>query len=268
MDQQISFYRYNPSLAAAGLFAALYGIGLLLTTFLWLKHRAWVCAVLVIAAASMYTNPICLFLHVKPNRTDFSLLVETIGYIGRCVSTQNVYNQPIYVLQFSLTVLAPVLIAAFCYIVFGRITFYVVPKKSRTIKLIWVPPRFVTPIFVVCDIIALLLQLSGAVMIASTQTTDADAQTRLNHGKGIAQAGVIIQLLAFGLFTVVAIRFNFTSRAFTPSAPEQFDDNNNGTIQTESQPPNEHWPALLRVVNIVSGLILVGFTQFKLRSIK
>jgi hypothetical protein len=34
----------------------------------------------------------------------------------------------------------------------GRIVFHVVPSEARTTRLLWVPPRWLTPIFVVCDI--------------------------------------------------------------------------------------------------------------------
>lgn len=98
--------------------------------------------------------------------------------------------------------------AACCYVIFSRILFLVVPQEARTFRLCWIPPRFITPIFVGCDIFALLLQLSGAVMISSVEATDKDAKDKLDTGKHVAQAGVIIQLVAFGLFAVAAVRFN------------------------------------------------------------
>jgi hypothetical protein len=45
-------------------------------------------------------------------------IVEAAGYIVRSISTQHIYNKDLYVTQFSLIVLAPVLMAAACYIVF------------------------------------------------------------------------------------------------------------------------------------------------------
>lgn len=184
--------------------------------------------------------------------------METVGYIGRSLSIKNVDNQSLFVLQFALIVLSPVMVAAFCYIMFGRITFLVVPKESRTTKLIWVPPRFVTPIFVVCDAIALLLQLAGAVMISSTQATSSDAKAKLDRGKAIAQTGVIVQLVGFGLFTIVAIRFNFTSKRFSKPNHQQIDDGHNNALRIEdSNHQFKDWRAILRVVNLVSGLILV-----------
>jgi hypothetical protein len=187
--------------------------------------------------------------------------VESVGYIARCISTQNQQNQSIYVLQFSLTVLAPLLVAAFCYILFGRLTYLVIPRESRTWKVIWVPPRFVTPIFVFFDILALFLQLIGAVMLSSTDATDANAQEKINRGKDIALIGTIVQLAAFGLFTFVAVRFNFTSKRFEKSVYQEYENNSNTadehTLQMERRPRNTNWRALLRVVNIATVLILV-----------
>lgn len=194
------------------------------------------------------------------------LPVETVGYIARAISTQNVDKRSIYVLQFSLTVLAPVLVAGFCYILFGRITFFVVPRESRSLKLLWVHPRLVTPLFVSFDVIALLLQLAGAVMISSTQATDSNARQKINHGKAIAQTGVVVQLVAFGFFSIIAIRFNFTSERFKKlTAQEQLfpADGNDRSLQLDTVPRKlKDWPAILRVVNIVSGLILVSLFVF------
>jgi len=47
-----------------------------------------------------------------------AFIVEAAGYIVRSISTQHIYNKNLYVTQFSLIVLAPVLMAAACYIVF------------------------------------------------------------------------------------------------------------------------------------------------------
>lgn len=46
--------------------------------------------------------------------------MEAAGYIARSVSTQNVDNKHIYVAQYCLIVLAPVLMAAACYVIFVR----------------------------------------------------------------------------------------------------------------------------------------------------
>ncbi|CAI7637645.1 unnamed protein product [Penicillium discolor] len=228
------FYLYNPSLAVAIVAAVLYTLAFLLTTIQWIRYRAWVWSIMVIAAA-----------------------MEAVGYIGRCVSVQNTLERPVYVLQFSLVILAPVLMAACCYIIFGRILFLIVPQEARTLRLCWVPPRFITPIFVGCDIIALLLQLGGAVMISAVDATDKDVKNKLNTGKHVAQVGVIIQLVAFGMFAVAAVRFNFTSKRFTGSLSERYENFGEKEYIIGGVVKDKNWPTLLRIVNLTTILILV-----------
>lgn len=186
--------------------------------------------------------------------------MEAVGYIARCVSSQNVSERPIYVLQFSLIILAPVLMAACCYILFSRIVFLVVPREFRTMKLCWVPPRFITPIFVGFDIVALLLQLVGAVMLSSVDSDDLDASQKMDRGKYIAMAGVIIQLIAFGIFSVAAARFNFTSKRFSNSIDERFEASGKSMYIVNGLVKKKHWPALLRVTNFSTLMILVRGT--------
>ncbi|KAJ5912110.1 RTA1 like protein-domain-containing protein [Penicillium subrubescens] len=230
----VSFYRYDPSLAVAIVAAVLYGIAFILTCVQWIRYKSWVWVVMVVAAA-----------------------MEAVGYIGRCISTQNVTDKPVYVLQFALIILAPVLMAACCYVLFSRILFLIVPRQERTFRLCWVPPRFITPLFVGFDVVALFLQLVGAVMISSVDATEKDAASKLNRGKHIAQAGVIVQLLAFGLFSVAAVRFNFTSKKFTKSIHERYEMFGEDDYIVDGITKKKHWPALLRVVNFTTLLILV-----------
>jgi hypothetical protein len=102
------------------------------------------------------------------------------------------------------------------------------------------------------DVIALFLQLVGAVMISSVDSTDTDAASKLNKGKHIAQAGVIVQLIAFGLFSVAAVRFNFTS------IHERYELSGEKDYIVDGIARKKHWPALLRVVNLTTLLILVS----------
>ncbi|KAJ5205255.1 ZIP metal ion transporter [Penicillium cf. griseofulvum] len=233
-ERRTSFYHYDPSQAVSIIAAVLYTIAFVLTAIQWIRYRAWIWSIMVISAA-----------------------MEAIGYIGRCVSVQNKLEKSVYVLQFSLIILAPVLMAACCYILFSRILFLIVPREARTFRLCWVPPQFITPIFVGFDILALLLQLGGAVMITSVDAADKDAKNKLNTGKHVAQIGVVIQLVAFGLFAVAAVRFNFTSKRFISSLSERFENVGKTGYRIDGIIKNKHWPALLRVVNITTILILV-----------
>ena len=120
------------------------------------------------------------------------------------------------------------------------------------------PPGFITPIFVGFDVIALLLQLGGAVIITSVSPDDNGAADKLNRGKHIAQAGVIIQLAAFGLFSIAAVRFNFTSKRFSKDTHDRYESFGEKDYLIDGILKNRHWPALLRAVNITTVLILVS----------
>ncbi|KUJ20461.1 RTA1 like protein [Mollisia scopiformis] len=229
------FYHYTPSLDAAIVFAVLYTLAAIGTVLQFLRYRSWVWTVMVLASG-----------------------MESAGYILRTISTQHIYDQNLYVASFSLIVLAPVLMAAACYIVFGRIVFHVVPKEARTTRLLWIPPRFVTPIFVACDVLALLLQLTGAVQITTVSSTAVNAKSKLSRGKTIAQIGVAVQLICFGLFSIIAVRFNFTSKRFKASFEERLGSEKGEkhyTVDGKKLKPN--WQAILRVTNFASAMILI-----------
>ncbi|KAL4926809.1 RTA1 domain-containing protein [Aspergillus undulatus] len=231
-----SYYDYSPSVGAAGVFAALYTIAFIGTVAQWLRFRPVVWLVMVIAAA-----------------------MESVGYIARTVSTQDTSARTVYVLQFALLILAPVLMAGALYVLFGRIIFLVVPKDQRTFRICWVPPRWVTPIFVGFDVAALMLQLIGAVMITSGDGTSQEDIGNFNRGQDLALVGVIVQIVAFGVFTVAAIRFNFTSKAFVKAAPESLQGDADGefAMGVHDKPRNPKWPHLLRVVNFSTIMILI-----------
>ncbi|RDW65268.1 RTA1 protein-like protein [Coleophoma crateriformis] len=234
---EISHYNYDPSIPAAALFGALYLLAAFATLFQWIKYRAWVWFVMVFAA-----------------------FMEGIGYLLRIWSIKNVTKKPPYVAQFALIVLAPVLMAAGFYVVFGRIVYHVVPPAERKARVLWVSPRFVTPIFVTSDVICLFLQLVGAIKVSSINPTDPNASEEANKGRNIALIGVVLQLVVFGFFCITAARFNFTSRAFLADYEKRINAPTDAKyVQIDDYPKKvkKNWQQLLLAVNIGCGLILV-----------
>ncbi|KAI9649427.1 hypothetical protein NHQ30_002003 [Ciborinia camelliae] len=140
-------------------------------------------------------------------------------------------NADAYIIQFTLIFLAPALMAASCYMAMGRVILHATPTSSRTIKNLWVPPRWMTPIFVTCDVIAFLIQVFGA-----TSATSKDPKT-VQKGYNIMKVGLVIQLLCFGFFLVVSLRFHVVSKRFQNSWPDT------------------QWKKLLMAINIASALI-------------
>ncbi|KAL6237722.1 hypothetical protein BDW75DRAFT_72029 [Aspergillus navahoensis] len=230
-----SYYHYGPSMGAAAVFAALYSLAFIGTVAQWLRFRPVVWLVMVIAAA-----------------------MEAVGYISRCISIQDTSARTVYVLQFALLILAPVLMTGALYVLFGRIIFVVVPREQRIIKVCWVPPRWITPIFVGFDIGALMLQLIGAVMITSGNGNSQDDIDTFNRGRDLALVGVIVQIVAFGLFTVAAIRLNFTSKKFIMHTPEPaYEERQKFSMAFQDKPRKSDWPHLLRAVNFSTVMILI-----------
>lgn len=159
-----------------------------------------------------------------------------------------------------MVILAPVVMAAAFYVVFGRIIYHVVPLEAMSTKLLWIPPRFVTPIFVAGDIVTLFVQLIGAVIVSATQPTDPNAESKINRGKNIAITGIVTQVICFGFFSIIAIRFHFISRRFDPDFERRFGATSDGpylSLDDGKRRLNRNWHVLLRVVNATCLLLLV-----------
>ncbi|KAF5609315.1 rta1 domain protein [Fusarium subglutinans] len=212
MDTPKSYYLYNPSETLAGVVAGLYGVSFCITLWQIIRKKAWVWLFMLLAIAKK--GP--------------------------------------YVVQFTLVILPPVLMAGVIYVIFARVVFWVVPPESRTLRFLWVPvydaARFITLLFVGFDIISLLLQLVAAVLIAGTDPTDPDAKSKLNLGKTLGIVGVSTQIAGFGLFTVSAIRFHFAARRLSPDFAKD-NQEKHGIVKK--------WQTLLIVVNVSCLLILV-----------
>jgi hypothetical protein len=65
--------------------------------------------------------------------------VEAFGYAARVVSAGDISARTVYIVQFCLVILSPVLMAGVIYVVFGRIVFHVVPPQERKTSLLWIP---------------------------------------------------------------------------------------------------------------------------------
>ncbi|TGO30273.1 hypothetical protein BPAE_0006g00110 [Botrytis paeoniae] len=237
----LSHYNYDPSFSAAIVVGILYSLAFFVTFFQWLRYNAGVWAIMVVAAG-----------------------MEGAGYIIRAISSKHVTEKSIYMWRKLHLLYYPLSSWPLLAISF-LIIYHVVPKEARTSKLFWIPPRFIIPIFVNCDILALLLQLISFVHITSIDITSTNAQSKLTEGENIALVGVAIQMACFGLLSIIAIRFNFTSRRFTSEFQQRITLPNDGESKNEKyvmidgaeKKLKPNWQALLHVVNITRVLILI-----------
>jgi hypothetical protein len=99
----------------------------------------------------------------------------------------------------------------------------------------------------------------GAIMITSISTGDADAKSKANRGKAVAEIGVAVQLICFGLFSIIAVRFHFTSKRFKKSFDERHnvDEGKFFTLEDGNRKLKTSWQTILLVTNFTSVCILV-----------
>lgn len=157
------YYRYKPSLDAAIVVAILYSLAFMGTIFQFLRYRSWVWTVMVVASGSEFPW--------RPKSTR-SILTKSSGggwiyckvYISQERWQQGSLYHPIHLssagtcldgcsMLYCFRMLNHTSLCSNSNSIFqGRIVFHVVPKEARTTRLLWIPPRLVTPIFVACDI--------------------------------------------------------------------------------------------------------------------
>lgn len=135
-------------------------------------------------------------------------------------------------------------------------------RLTRTPKLFLA--RWVTPIFVAFDIAALFLQLVGAVMITSTDLSDANYRQKVLKGKDIALSGVSVQIAAFGLFSIIAVRFHIVAKRFKADLQRRLQPVPGEKFVTvegiEGRKLRPNWEMLLYAINISCALIMVSST--------
>ncbi|KAF5724755.1 RTM1 [Fusarium mundagurra] len=144
-----------------------------------IKYRAWYFIVVVIGSA-----------------------IEVAAYNLRIHSIQNQSEITPFVLTLTYTVLAPVLIAAGNYLLISRLILAVLPPSHH--RILRIPGRRLTPIFVFCDVIAFLIQGSGS-GIASSDNWQGEME---KIGVKVLIVGLAFQLAAFSLFLCVFRRFH------------------------------------------------------------
>jgi len=173
-----SDYNYRPSLGAAYLFTILFA-------FTWLVHvvQSWrrktVFMIVLLVAVTM----------------------EVIGYATRVVTVK--YPNPLWPILVSqiCVIVAPAFLAAQDYMIIGRLMAYVAPQYGL------VGHGWITKLFVGADILAILTQASGGSMLSGRGSLSA-----LQLGKKILLGGLVLQVVTFGIFIVIALVFDTRTR--------------------------------------------------------
>jgi len=108
--------------------------------------------------------------------------------------------------------------------------------------------------------VALLLQTWGAVKITGVDLSAPDAKHQTDQGKMIAEIGVAVQLIFFGLFSIIAMRFNFTSRRFKQDFEQRITASDEKYVEIDGREKKlkRNWQAILLITNLASVCILVS----------
>ncbi|KAG7417550.1 Protein RTM1 [Fusarium oxysporum f. sp. rapae] len=174
-----SFYRYEPSTAAAIIFVVLFSITTIIHVFQMIKTKTW------------YMLAFCL-----------GGISEIAGYVGRAInSTEDpgCWTLGPYVVQSVLLLIAPALMAASIYMILSRVILLTEGEVLAVIR-----RRWLTKIFVVGDILSIELQSAGGSMMSGAN----EGNNLMKIGEYVIIGGLFFQLAIFGVFIVVVSVFH------------------------------------------------------------
>ncbi|KAK6440782.1 hypothetical protein LTR95_002981 [Oleoguttula sp. CCFEE 5521] len=170
-DARIVIYGYTPSLALAALAVALFLVALVAHVYLLVRHKTWYFTTVAVGTA-----------------------MEIIGYIPRILSSQkDPYRVAFFVIQYFFIVVAPVLFSAAIYATLS-IMIGIYGRRYAPMS-----PKLILWIFIVCDVVATIVQVAGAALVGSAYSNRKDP-TKFNH---ILLAGLAFQVFSFAVFLAV-----------------------------------------------------------------
>ncbi|PGH18059.1 hypothetical protein AJ79_00686 [Helicocarpus griseus UAMH5409] len=174
LDDDETGWVYCPSVEAAILFTALFGLTSLVHMFQWYTFRKKFSWVIVMS---------CLW--------------ETAGFAFRIVSAQRIRGLWHFIPQQLFIILAPVWLNAFVYMVMGRMIYFFIPEK----KIFGVSAKRITLVFVLLDILSMLVQAASSSLMTSDDARVADIGLKVYMG------GIGLQELFILIFLILAARF-------------------------------------------------------------
>jgi hypothetical protein len=157
------------------------------------------------------------------------LAVEFAGYCARAFASQKTGEIMPFAIQNVFILLGPALFAASIYMCLSRIIRGIQASHLSPIR-----PRVLTRTFVIGDIMSFLVQGSAAGMMVTGNNA--------KLGEGIVIAGLLVQIIMFGLFAATAVLFQKRiTQTPTPAS-------RNGAVP---------WQQSMRMLFVVSALIMV-----------
>ena len=139
--------------------------------------------------------------------------MEIVGYVFRILSSQrDPYRINYFIVQYFFIVVAPVLFSAAIY----TIITVMINRVGRQYAPL--PPMVILWAFIVCDVVATVVQVAGSALIGVAYSKQKDPSTP-NH---ILLAGLAFQVFSFAIFATCLASFLYKSRKVTPRAFKGF----------------------------------------------
>ncbi|KAF2645400.1 hypothetical protein P280DRAFT_475945 [Massarina eburnea CBS 473.64] len=149
------------------------------------------------------------------------ILMETIGYVCRLYSAYHERQAIPFLIAFLMILLAPSFLAAACYTAFSRVVWFSCPSTSLNFKTLWCFPRYITPTFVIFDLVSFVVQLVGASQISrhydhetAPERSILESERHVVAGRVILVLGLIMQLSCYLTFAIIALRYFIISLSF------------------------------------------------------
>ncbi|KAJ4255634.1 hypothetical protein NW762_009632 [Fusarium torreyae] len=179
-DTPIIIYGYTPAFSLTVFAAAWFALFLVVHLFQTIRFCSWY----------FITFPV-------------GLLFEIVGYVARSLSAKkDPYHLLYFILNYFFIVTAPVFLAAGVYTILSAL----IPRLGRRYS--FLPSKFILWFFITSDVIATVVQVTGAALIGVRQS-NRDDPTDANN---ILLGGLAYQVFSLGVFVILTASFLFRAR--------------------------------------------------------
>lgn len=220
-------WKYVPSVAAAVLFILIFLVMTGLICYRMFRTKTWFC--IPFAIGGFCTLHACQPIICESSYSPDIFAVEFAGYCARASASKKTGKIMPFASQNVFILLGPALFAASIYMCLSRIIHGIQASHLSPIK-----PRILTRTFVTGDVLSFVVQGGAAGMMVTGKNA--------KLGEGIVIAGLLIQIIMFGLFAATAVLFR--KRITHTSTPES----RNSAVP---------WGQSMRMLFVVSALIMV-----------
>lgn len=174
---------YVPNLGSSIFFAVAFGLCLFACLGLGIWKRTWTyCAAISVG-----------------------VLLECLGYIGRALMHDNVWNKNAFQIQICCIIIAPTFICAAIYLTLKHVALALNPELSR------LAPRWYPRLFLPADLSCLIVQAIGGGVAAAASRED---QSAAANGNRTIIAGVALQVVVLLLFGVMGADYYVRVRQY------------------------------------------------------